>query len=328
MSGARYDTVMRSRVPFFLFLFTASIFAIPTLAHAAGIPFLGPIIPQDGNQGTCPASWGMVIVVINNIISFALTFAIVFVAPIMIAYSGFLYVIHPYDSSQMSKAKGILMNTIVGISVALAAWMIVDAVMAVLYDPEKPTEVWQNLISSKGEPLCLSQAGITGAPPVERPTLTVTPTPSVTLPPPVTGLTWVTAFGCKPDATCKVSAATNDNLNQMKTRLGSAASQYQITEAGVNQTVQHASGSNNLDMSCYGPCTPAQVRAAIEAWPGTVKYETASQDDYNAMINAGVPQQNILGPAWFTGTFVNGVCSAGVGHCITAPHMSLKSIDI
>lgn len=320
MSIARYYTTMRSRAPFFLSVFLASFLLVPVLAHAGGVPFFGPIIPQEGNEGTCPASWGMLIVVINNIISFSLTFAIVFVAPIMIAYAGFLYVIHPYDPSGMSKAKGILINTVAGISLALAAWMIVDAVMAVLYDSQNATEVWQGLISSKREPLCLPQAGISGAPAV--PALTVTPTPPAPSPS-VFGLTQVTAFDCKSGATCKVSPAVNNNLNQMKTRLGSAASQYQITETGVNQTVQHASGSNNLDMSCRGPCSSEQVKAAIEAWPGNVKYETNNQADYNAMLQAGIKKDNLL---LLTGSFANGVCSVGVGRCITAPHMSLYSV--
>ncbi len=170
---------MRSRVPFFALLFTVSLFALPLVTHAAGIPFFGPIIPQTDNQATCPASWGMVLIVINNIISFALTVSIVFVAPLMIAYSGFLYVVNPVDPAGMSKAKGILQNTIVGTIIALASWMIVDAVMAVLYNPQHPGETWDSLIGSGGINPCLPQAGVSGVPIIGRPTVTVvTPPPT------------------------------------------------------------------------------------------------------------------------------------------------------
>lgn len=175
---------MRSRVPFIALLVAVSSFVVPFIAHAGGIPFFGPIIPQTANQATCPASWGMVLMVINNLISFALTMTIVFVAPLMIAYSGFLYVVNPVDPAGMSKAKSILQNTIVGTVIALASWMIVDAVMAVLYNPSSPGETWYSLIGSGGMDLCLPQAGITGAPAPARPAVSVVPTPPrITVPP-------------------------------------------------------------------------------------------------------------------------------------------------
>lgn len=146
---------MRSRTSVFALLFTVGFFALPHFAHAA-IPFFGPIIPAGNN--VCPAGWGMLMTVINNIISLLLTLAIVFVAPIMIAYSGFLYVVNPFDPSGISKAKGILTNTIVGIVIALAGWMIVDAIMAVLYSPGNAGGTWSSLITSSGS-ACLPQKG-------------------------------------------------------------------------------------------------------------------------------------------------------------------------
>ncbi len=154
---------MRSRASLYALLLVAGSLALPLAAHAA-IPFFGPIIPQVANQAVCPAGFGMLMIVINNIISFLITIAIVFVAPLMIAYAGFLYVVNPVDPSGISKAKGILWNTIVGIVVALAGWMIVDAVMAVLYNPNARSgttvlTTWSNLITTGGAPICLPQAG-------------------------------------------------------------------------------------------------------------------------------------------------------------------------
>lgn len=154
---------------FTLFTFLAiSSLALPFVAHA-GIPFLDPIVPQgynvviDGRETQCPAGWGMFVLVINNIIAFLITFAILFVAPIMIAWSGFLFVTNPFNSGGIEQAKKILTNTIVGIVIALAGYAIVTAIMAVLYNPNAPNGgstlgAWMNLISNTGD-ACLRVAG-------------------------------------------------------------------------------------------------------------------------------------------------------------------------
>lgn len=151
---------MRFRVPLLAFFF-AILFSFPLAAHA-GIPFFGPIIPAAYN--VCAASWGMLITVINNIISLLITLAIVFVAPLMIAWAGFLYVVNPVSPEGIKKAKGILWNTVIGIVLALAGWMIVAAIMAALYNPETPIAggklgIWSDLIGSRGIPSCIDLKG-------------------------------------------------------------------------------------------------------------------------------------------------------------------------
>ena len=156
---------MRSRIPLFALLFALGSFSLPLAAHAGGIPFFGPIIDKswfltnsDGTQVQCALSWGALMIVINNIISFLLTLAIVFVAPIMIAYAGFLYVVNSVNPSGIAQAKKILWNTIIGIVVALAGWMIVDALMSVLYNGSLGP--WYSLVSGGNVPVCLPQAGV------------------------------------------------------------------------------------------------------------------------------------------------------------------------
>lgn len=145
---------MRSRVPLFLLLLLAGVAVVPHFAHAA-IPFFGPIVPDTGNL--CAPAWGMVITVVNNLIELGITLAIVFVAPIMIAYAGFLMVVEPMSPGGHTKARGILLNTVVGIVVALAAWLIVDAVMAALTPNGRPFgENWATIISSNGAPQCIN----------------------------------------------------------------------------------------------------------------------------------------------------------------------------
>ncbi len=153
---------MRSRASLFaLFFVVSSLVLLPLAAHAAAaIPFFGPIIPP-GTDAVCPAGWGMVMVVINNIISFFITIAIVFVAPLMIGYAGFLMVFNPTSVGDVGKAKTILWNTAIGIVIALAGWVIVAAIMAVLYNPNGKTklEAWSNIIGSHNAPTCHPQKG-------------------------------------------------------------------------------------------------------------------------------------------------------------------------
>jgi hypothetical protein len=140
---------------------------LPLAASAAAIPFLGPIIPNEQitvngvvtNQNVCAAGWGMLITVINNIIRLLITLAIVFVAPLMIAWSGFLFVVNPVNAAGKEQAKKILTNTVVGIVIALAGWLIVDAIMAVLYNPTTVGQTWSQLVTSGGAPLCIPLAG-------------------------------------------------------------------------------------------------------------------------------------------------------------------------
>jgi len=174
----RYDAGMRSRILLpALFLVAAGAFVLPNVTHAA-IPFFGPIIPA-GND-TCPAGWGMFMIVINNIVELLITLAIVFVAPLTIAWAGFLYVVNPVDPSGMSRAKSILWNTVFGIVIALAAWLIVDAILAALTN--QGLTYWASLVGSNGTQPCLSVASSLrqAAPPTTTAGLAVGTTPTVT----------------------------------------------------------------------------------------------------------------------------------------------------
>ena len=82
----------------------------------------------------------------------------------MIAWSGFLLVVSQGDSGKRTEARKILTNTVVGIVIALAGWLIVDAIMVALYNPDTPIAggklgVWSQLVTSGGAPLCIPSRG-------------------------------------------------------------------------------------------------------------------------------------------------------------------------
>lgn len=225
---------MRSRTSLLIVLFVISFVALPIAVHAANtIPFFGPIIPEE--QASCAASWGLVIVVINNIILLLLTLAIVFVAPLMIAWAGFLFVVNPVNASGKEQAKKILKNTVVGIVIALASWLIIDALMAVLYNPgakEGQTTLgrWSDIITSGGVAPCI---------PLEtslRPATTPSVTAGTGTPP-----AGVASCAIPPTGSCSV-AAMNQTCFASRAEQASRICQF---ESGGVATIE--SGSDRLN---------------------------------------------------------------------------------
>jgi hypothetical protein len=142
---------MRIRLALFAALPLACVFALPLAAHATGVPFFGPVVPPD--VATCAAGWPAVIEVVNRIIALALTLLVLLVAPFMIAWAGFLYVVSPGNPAMRTKASSILLNTLVGLVIALAAWLIINTLLSTL----TPTGVegWTNKLFNTNANMCL-----------------------------------------------------------------------------------------------------------------------------------------------------------------------------
>lgn len=133
-----------------LFMFGAVV-ALPALAHATGLPFFGPIV-QGGNQ-TCAGNFSGLIQTASNLLAFAVTMVIVFIAPLMIAYAGFLMVFEPASPGGHNRARTILINLVIGIVVALSAWLIVNMVLVGL--TAKSIAQWTSGIFNGGPATCL-----------------------------------------------------------------------------------------------------------------------------------------------------------------------------
>lgn len=143
---------MRSRTLLFFLLAVAGSLSLPLAAHATGIPYFGPIVPT--NASTCAAGWDSIVQLVNNAIAVFITLAMLAIAPIMIAYSGFLYVVNPVKPEGRSEANKILMNTIVGIVIALAGWLIVDAILTALTSRDLTS--WTSGMFGNGLAPCLA----------------------------------------------------------------------------------------------------------------------------------------------------------------------------
>ncbi|MFZ1987988.1 MAG: pilin [Minisyncoccia bacterium] len=128
-SRMRYNVSM-SRYRAFLFLaIVASISFFPNVASAQS--FFGPIISEECAACEYGAGWGCVLETVGNVINLGLTLAISF-AVLLIAYAGFLWVTNPANPENLSKGKTILKNAVIGLVIALGAWVIVNTILLAL----------------------------------------------------------------------------------------------------------------------------------------------------------------------------------------------------
>lgn len=111
----------------FLFIFFILVLVFPSFSFAADYG----LIPCDGNAGD-PCSFEDVILLVDNVIDFLIfTFAIP-IATIIILYAGWILLTKGASPDAIKKAKGMLWNVLIGLAIALAAWIIVEFTLEAL----------------------------------------------------------------------------------------------------------------------------------------------------------------------------------------------------
>lgn len=143
--------------------------AIPSPSYASSATFFGPIVPQEchcenqpnpdpnGAPLTTAPDYGCVLQVIQNLINFAVSFSIILFV-IYLAIGGFRLVTSGGSSEARSQAKQRLLNVIVGLSVLLCSWLIVDFVMKTLYNPGTTNSEgtkfgpWNSILAGNADP--------------------------------------------------------------------------------------------------------------------------------------------------------------------------------
>jgi hypothetical protein len=114
---------------------------VPHVAHAFS-PLSGnfQIVPKECND--CPGSsagWGCVLLLIKNLINFALSLGVLACVAVL-AYAGGLWVLNPLKAEFREQGRGMLINAVVGLVIALAAWLIINTFTVVLTG--KGVETW------------------------------------------------------------------------------------------------------------------------------------------------------------------------------------------
>lgn len=140
----------------------------PLPAFAAESTFLGPIVPPECNceagadKVSSAADWGCILQTIQNGMNFIVVAAL-FLLIIYIAYAGALFVFTPANPANRETARAMIRNAIFGLLVAMAAWLLVDFVMKVLYNPDvqiagKELGPWNEILKGGADQLCLKVA--------------------------------------------------------------------------------------------------------------------------------------------------------------------------
>ncbi len=111
-------------------IIVALLLSLPALSFAYTLG--DPLVPAacTGESGQC--QWDDLLTLVNNVTTFVLKYMAVPIAAIMFAYAGFLMVTSAGSTESRSKAKNIFFSTVLGLVIALAAWLIIKLILTTL----------------------------------------------------------------------------------------------------------------------------------------------------------------------------------------------------
>ena len=113
-----------------LFVIVSVLLLLPAISLAYS---LGEPLVTKCSGDPCIWGWRELLLLVNNLVTFALKYMATPIAAIMFAYAGFIMVTAGEESSSAkTKAKGIFLNTVIGFVLALAAWLIVRLLLEIL----------------------------------------------------------------------------------------------------------------------------------------------------------------------------------------------------
>lgn len=117
-----------------LMLLIAPVFSFAAEGSWKGlIPCSNTLVNDDGTvtpAGTC--DFKALMTLINTVIRFILFKLVVPIAAVMFFYAGFLLVTSGGSAEAKGKAKNIFTNAVLGLVIAVAAWLIISAILSIL----------------------------------------------------------------------------------------------------------------------------------------------------------------------------------------------------
>lgn len=110
--------------------------ALPTFSYA-----LGGLVPCDNTPDASgvianPCGFNELLDMVNIVIKFVIFDMVLPISAIMFAYAGFLMITAGGEAAgARTKAKGIFTNAVIGLIIAVAAWLIIRTILSILgYD--------------------------------------------------------------------------------------------------------------------------------------------------------------------------------------------------
>lgn len=138
-------------------LVVGMLIALPVDAQAANASFFGPIIDRDclcNGPGEIAPDWGCVLDIVHNTLNLLFSLAILVFA-LAVAYSGFQIMLNPTNPEKRTEARKMLLNIVVGLMIALSAWLIVDFVMRIFYEDSAGWGPWNRILADGDPKRCL-----------------------------------------------------------------------------------------------------------------------------------------------------------------------------
>ena len=138
-------------------MLAAALFAPVSAAAQTTGNFFGPLIPAEchcqESQGAM--DWGCVLAVLQNIINFGISLGVL-IFVVVAAYAGILWITSPVNPRNREMGRSVLLNAVVGLVIALSAWLIVDFVMKAVYNPNAGFGGWNSILDGSGGSRCIT----------------------------------------------------------------------------------------------------------------------------------------------------------------------------
>jgi hypothetical protein len=155
---------------------------MPLSAYAAESTFFGPIVPPECNceevmgEGgaivSSAADWGCVLQTVQNGMNFAISISFLILL-VSIVYAGVLFMSSAANPRARESGRRVVTNAFLGIVLIMSAWLLVDFLMKILYNPATQIEgeefgPWNEILGDGSEPKCI----LPSAPPPPLPAIT------------------------------------------------------------------------------------------------------------------------------------------------------------
>ncbi len=145
------------------FLFALAFFvSASTPAMAANLPLLDPnfsIVPPECSE--CPCNYYGMLQVVQNVINAGVSLGVIAFVLVMV-YAGASFMLNPTNPETRTKARSMLLNVVVGMVIVLAAWLVVDFIMKMIYNPDTAFEggsfgPWNEILASQDNRWCIEE---------------------------------------------------------------------------------------------------------------------------------------------------------------------------
>jgi hypothetical protein len=156
-----YNEYMRRAFITLSIALTLFVGVVTPVYAAANFPILDPnfsIVPSQCNA--CPCNYYAVLQLLQNLMNAGVAMGIIAFI-VVIVYAGASFMLNPTNPESRSRAKSMLLNVVIGMLIVLTAWLVVDFIMKIVYNPSAIVAgsdafgPWNEILSSNDDKWCI-----------------------------------------------------------------------------------------------------------------------------------------------------------------------------